>query len=119
MLPYYIGEIFWTLREKTVVFGTTVHLVCTIPPQTPCCDSNRKWMKSTGGTFILVAMNGASTNKTKYIENLLEGSRESVLAINNFNENDVNADYECWYEFDKYRGYLGLNEQKFECKYFN
>lgn len=106
------GNVFWTLREDTVIFGTTAHLVCKISP--PCCESNRKWMKGNGGTFHLIAMNGASKNKTKYAESLSVGSRESVLAIKRFSENDVNAYYECWYEFRKHRAYLGMDEHNFE-----
>ncbi|XP_052079674.1 uncharacterized protein LOC127717858 isoform X2 [Mytilus californianus] len=106
-----MGNIKWTLQGNPAIFGTNIHLICHLPMDA-CCNDYRKW--NAGNQYNLIIINGLSYNSSKYIEELKEKDKVSVLTILSFSEEDIGIPYECVYGFQKYRSVLELSEDIFE-----
>lgn len=89
--PFCLSVIRWTLDEKPVVFGNDITLYCEIPKYITSCNNSTQW---TGGEDNgVIAINGKSSNKTKY--EMIQYNTSFNLIIKDFQETDINQRYTC------------------------
>lgn len=92
------------------MFGQALKLVCQFDDNTSL-KRIRQWSK--GPNEKLVVNNGTSIDSSKYSEELVE--RTSILTIKLIDTTDVDAQYICQHGFKKYKNWLNITEENFEC----
>jgi hypothetical protein len=98
---------------KQVIFGQDVQLKCEFPSNIDCGVYSRSW---TGGQrYVLMTIDGISSDSAKYQETKFENCTYSVLTIKSFDQTDVNIVYKCTYGFSSYEHVLELQSHDYEC----
>ncbi|CAC5373728.1 unnamed protein product [Mytilus coruscus] len=93
----------WQILNPPIFFGEDVVLYCNASVAQHCCTNTATWMKD----FDIIVHHGASIDTSKYIQQ--QRSDGFSLIITKFNEDDINHQYTCLYEFLSYSEVLKLN----------
>lgn len=75
----------------------------------------RQWSKGTNDKLLV--SNGTSINSSKYLEELDLEERTSILTVKLIDIHDVNTHYTCQHGFNKYKKWLNITMENFECKF--
>ena len=103
------------VQDKIIVFGSTIHLLCTLDDSLDLTNSTvRQW--SGGRENTVLCLNGFSSDPNKYEEHAIS-TRQFLLQIFNTSEADVNCYYKCACDFKFDEKMLDLNTTKYQCKY--
>lgn len=107
-----IFSVKWQILNPPIVFGFDVELYCNASVAKDCCTNTATWMKD----FDIIVHHGASIDASKYIQT--QRSDGFSLIITKFNENDINHQYTCLYDFFSYSEVLKLNPYLMRCMYY-
>lgn len=101
-------SIKWQILNPPIVFGQDVVLSCNASLAENCCTNTATWMKD----FDVIVHHGASADYSKYIQK--QRSDAFLLIIKNFDEDDINHQYTCLYDFFSYSEILKINRKNFK-----
>lgn len=113
LFKYFINSFLvnWQISNPPIVFGQDVVLFCNTSLAENCCTNTATWMKG----FDVIVHHGTSTDYSKYIQE--KKSYGFLLIIKNFDEEDINQQYTCLYDFFSYSAVLRIDRHNFKCKY--
>lgn len=86
-------------------------LYCNASGAENCCTNTATWMKD----FDIIIHHGASIDTSKY--NQKQHSDGFSLIIKHFDEDDINHQYTCLYDFFSYSEVLELSPKIIRCMY--
>jgi hypothetical protein len=115
ILYCYLLVVSLNVEDKIIVFGSTIHLLCTLDDSLDLTNGrSRQW--SGGSKNKVLSFNGYPSDPNKYQEQFIS-TRQFRLKIFNTSKADVNCFYKCVYGFKFDENMLDLNTTKYQCKY--
>ena len=103
--------------DPPIIFGKTAQLLCSLVTPNISFDTHPVTSWIGRKDYSILTINGGTADPRKYAEirKWRGGKFQSILQIYNFDEMDVNVDYECSIGDNVNRTRLSLTPDKFEC----